>query len=144
MPARAPSAQPARWPASATGPQLTTLDNGQVLVAGGSTALGTFTNTSELFNPGTGKFTATGSLGTARGFAGAGRLPNGKVLVGGGAISFAANTPSAELYDPATNAFTATNPLGAARSGTAVAPLPGGRILFAGGFVNNFPSPSPT
>src|SRR3989304_3433134 len=59
-------------------------------------------------------FSATGSLGTARGEHTATLLPNGKVLVTGG-LGEGGILYSAEVYDPATGTFNVTGSLGAAR-----------------------------
>jgi Kelch motif len=59
------------------------LPNGKVLVAGGSTGIDVVSS-AELYDPGTGTWTATGSMATARYFHTARLLPNGKVLVAGG------------------------------------------------------------
>ena len=62
---------------------LTLLPNGKVLVAGGQTD-GPSLSSVELYDPATGTWTATGSLGTARFRHTATLLPSGKVLVAGG------------------------------------------------------------
>lgn len=58
------------------GATLTLLQNGKVLIAGKGTA--------ELYDPGTGTWSATGNPTAARQYATATRLQNGKVLVAGG------------------------------------------------------------
>ena len=55
-------------------------------------------SSAELYDPASGTWTATGSLGTARDAHTATLLPNGKVLVAGGNNGPALS--SAELYDP--------------------------------------------
>jgi hypothetical protein len=87
--------------------------------------------------PATGSFTATGSLGTARGYHAASLLPNGKTLIVGGAnwISIA------ELYDASTGTFSATGSLITGRMATSATLLPlTGKVLVAGGFQNTYPT----
>jgi len=62
----------------------TLLTNGQVLVAGGEDSSFEPTGSAELYDPATGIWTATGSLGTGRQMHTATLLPNGMVLVVGG------------------------------------------------------------
>jgi WD40 repeat protein len=96
-----------------------TLANGQVLFAGGIDSTGTVTNSAELYDPSSGKFTATGSMTTTRQeLAGAlftsGPLA-GQVLITGGADARGNFLSSAELYNPSTGAFTATAPMAESR-----------------------------
>jgi Galactose oxidase, central domain len=112
----------------------TLLNNGQVLVVGGSYR-GTFVQyglpSAELYNPATGTFTTTGNLNTGRYGHTATLLSNGKVLIAGG-VNGSTTLSSAELYDPATGTFSVTGSLPCACYFTATA-LPTGKVLFTGG-----------
>ncbi len=122
------------------GQSATLLANGKVLVAGGydsgSTGGLPTLSTAELYDPSTGKFSATGSLGTGRAGHSATLLANGKVLVAGGANSNDGFTfftlSSAELYDPTAGTFSATGSLNTPRSAPASL-LTNGKVLIAGG-----------
>lgn len=109
----------------------TLLASGQVLVAGGCNFLGSCfsgaQSSAELYDPATGSFAATGSLGTARGGHTATLLQNGKVLIAGGI------TVTAELYDPVSRTFSSTGDMGAIRSGHTATLLATGKVLVAGG-----------
>jgi N-acetylneuraminic acid mutarotase len=114
------------------------LPSGKVLAAGGCTGLNAngcsgITAKAELFDPSTGKWTATGSMTAARGNLTATLLPSGKVLVAGGINS--ANNPigSAELYDPSTGKWTATGKMITARDEHTAVLLSTGNVLVAGG-----------
>ena len=65
------------------GQTATLLPNGEVLVAEGIAGSTTLAS-AELYNPATGKWSATGSMNVARAVATATLLPNGQVLVAGG------------------------------------------------------------
>ena len=115
----------------------TLLQNGKVLIAGGSTNGTGFPTvaSAELYDPGTGTFSPTGSLAAARGGHGAILLVNGQVLVAGGEYSTNGSfgtLASAELYDPVAGTFSATGTLNTARA-TPATLLNDGRVLFAGG-----------
>ena len=87
----------------------------------------------ETYDPTTGTFTATGTMGTARTGPEAVPLPDGTVLVAGG-YSGAAYLDTAVIYDPSTRLFapTASPMTFATWSGTATLLLDG-RVLVAGG-----------
>jgi N-acetylneuraminic acid mutarotase len=144
-----------KW--SATGSMLTPrskhtatlLANGKVLVAGGFCAPlgpgggatkgcpavedpdGAIAN-AELYDPATGKWTATGSMSTARFLHTATLLADGSVLVAG-AEHRDGILASAELYNPATGKWTATTSMITARTQQFAAKLADGNVLIAGG-----------
>jgi hypothetical protein len=93
------------WTTAATpiflriGHTATSLGDGRVLIAGG----GTSPSTTEIFDPWSGRFIASGKMTAARSGHGAMLLPSGKVLIFGGD-----KAGTAELYDPSSGSFTAT------------------------------------
>jgi len=115
------------------------VSNGKVLVAGGvfdnSSTSVAYLASAELYDPASGTWTGTGSLGTAR-VGAAILLPSGKVLVAGGGDS-SGYLASAELYDPASGTWTGTGSLATARYGPPATLLPNGMVFVAGGRSNN-------
>lgn len=110
------------------------LPDGRVLVIGGTDGT-TSLKSSEVFDPSTEKWSATGDMKTARRGHTATLLLNNKVLVTGGYDGKAALL-TAEVYDPSTGVWTATNGsmLTSRRFHTATL-LPDGNVLIAGGVV---------
>ena len=121
----------------------TTLQNGKVLVAGGSTSENTATNTAELYDPTTGMFTPTGNMHAARVGFSATRLPNGMVLVEGGASNTVGALASAELYDPATGTWTVTGSMNQGRQQHSAVLLRDGTVLVTGGNIDRIPCTDP-
>ena len=80
------------------------LSTGKVLVVGGfgTTAWTSALKSAEIYDPSTGRWTATGSLSTAAGTVTATLLPGGRVL----AINDDGLTAAAEVYTPATGTWT--------------------------------------
>jgi hypothetical protein len=129
----------------------TLLPNGTVLVAGGTgpTPLQTtppvdpVLASAEIYDPITGNWTSTGSMGQPRQVHTATLLANGKVLVAGGASFFGGVFPtSAEVYNPATGKWLPTLPLTSGRTDHIAALLPDGKVLVAGGFNTSDTGPS--
>jgi N-acetylneuraminic acid mutarotase len=109
------------------------LPNGKVLAAGGTAnGTGAFAS-SELYDPATGLWNATGSLATTRQRHTATLLPNGQVLAVGGDNGSAGLLASAELYDQASGSWIATGQLLAQRRSHTATLLVNGQVLVAGG-----------
>jgi hypothetical protein len=112
------------------------LPTGKVLMVGGWG--GTWDNnyplsSCQLYDPGTGLWSDTGSLNVARQEQAAVLLPNGEVLTFGGYGPNETVRRSSELYDPATGRWRFTGVLNTARVTGAAALLPNGKVLTAGG-----------
>ena len=117
----------------------TTLQNGEVLVAGGDTPGDIITNKAELYDPTTGTFTPTGNMHAARVAFSATRLPNGKVLVEGGASNTVGALASAELYDASTGTWTLTGSMNQGRQAHSAVLLRDGTVLVTGGNIDRTP-----
>ena len=117
----------------------TLLSDGRVLVVGGSIAGGSFqpTASAELYEPGTGAWTAAGSMKMPRVYAAATLMPDGSVLLAGGFSGTSNNEPAgpmaAELFDPTSGSWTVTNPMTQARTLPTATLLADGTVLVTGG-----------
>jgi hypothetical protein len=117
----------------------TLIDDGRVLILGGDDVRNNSlrVGSAELYDSGTGTFTATGSLLEIRSCSTATSLGNHRILVAGGAADFSAggkNDVQAELYDVLTSTFSATGSLTAGqRAYNTATLLPDGNVLVAGG-----------
>lgn len=118
---------------------MATLTNGTVFLAGGFNS-GAPENSAELFDPSTGKFTATGSMSatSCRTDPNGVLLQSGKVFVAGGngcGVSPEVGQWTSEIYDPLAGTFgTPVNQLGMGGKRSASALLtPSGKVLLVGG-----------
>jgi hypothetical protein len=122
------------------GQTATLLADGRVLVAGGwglvpAEQYPVYYASAEIYDPGAGTFSLTGSMHTARSGATATLLPDGRVLIAGGVPGPAtAAVSSAEIYDPTTGTFSQTGSMSVERNSHTATLLPDGRVLVAGGW----------
>ncbi|MBS0379566.1 MAG: hypothetical protein JSS29_13835 [Proteobacteria bacterium] len=142
------------------GHTATLLGNGKVLVVGGieqaylfqsQSTGGSISQTAELYDPATGKFTMTsGAMRAPRALHSAAMLPDGRVLIVGGVLQLPAQYDefdgqdallyyqftiynyATEIYDPATDQFSA-GPVIPARVSPTTTTLLSGHLLIAGG-----------
>jgi hypothetical protein len=131
-----------RWgsvmPTKAENRTATALPDGRVLFVGGGLN-GIMTGPlevyakAEIYDPATGKFTATGPMAQARQQHAAALLADGRVLIAGGSDPKGTLLNTAEIWDPKTGKFSATGSMTSARSAAGAATLKDGRVLLVGG-----------
>lgn len=121
------------------------LNDGRVLLLGGSDSGGIVTQNCEIFDPANDSLTPTGSLTTPRVGHAATLLNDGRVFVSGGLSDYVDPTnnfiavmnsaqDTAEIFDPATGLWTAVpGTIGGKRSGHSQVMLANGNVLMAGG-----------
>ena len=133
-----------RWRHTAT-----LLRNGRVLVTGGFASATTVNaqavlSSAEIYDPGKGTWSPTGSMHTRRALHVAELLPDGRVLVAGGrtcdqappaTCNFTFRSDTAEIYDPDTGTFTPTGSMVHKRHTTAAVTLLDGTVLIPAGFT---------
>jgi hypothetical protein len=124
--------------AARTQQMATLLPDGLVLVAGGvgpvsPTAHDELTS-AELYDPRSGKWTATGSMAAARASDPLIVLPDGRVLKTGADGPGELPPASCELYDPSSRTWSTTGSMAAARGQLTSTLLADGRVLAAAGF----------
>lgn len=119
------------------GHTATLLPSGKVLVTGGCTSSSCATDTavSELYDPTTNKWSATGHLNTARSYHTAVLLQAGKVLVVGGS----GRLTSCELYNPLTGTWSSAASTNTGRYLNTTTVLADGKVLVAGGARGKYP-----
>jgi hypothetical protein len=109
------------------------LDDGQVLLVGGSSPEGT-RDDAELFDPKSGSFLPTGSLAEPRLAFATARAAGGRVVVAGGFVQDGLYTAGAEAFDPAKGAWSSLGKLPVGRAGASAATLPNGAVVVLGGY----------
>jgi Kelch motif/Galactose oxidase, central domain len=118
------------------GHSATRLLDGRVLVAGGTTSSGTpdsVLRTTEIFNPATKTWTASGPMAARRNFHRAVRLLDGRVLVAGGAQFGGVDLREAELFYPQVSRWVEVAPMQHRRAAHTLTPFPDGSVLAVGG-----------
>jgi DNA-binding CsgD family transcriptional regulator len=121
----------------------TLLDDGTVLVAGGSGADNTGLASAEVYDPQTATWTTVGPMADGRLSHTATRLNDGTVLVAGGSLSGSgASVAVAALYDPGSRTWSAVGRMGVGRYSHTATLLLDGTVLVAGGLSDLGPQAS--
>jgi hypothetical protein len=114
------------------------LQDGRILVVGGSNSSGTALSSAEIYDPSTGHWSAAGNMATPRYGATLTLLANGWVLVAGGYAS--ASSPalgSAEIYDPGTGGWAPAGLMQYGRRYHSATLLTDGTVLVTGGHASD-------
>ncbi|MCA1656759.1 MAG: hypothetical protein LC713_03455, partial [Actinobacteria bacterium] len=131
------------------GAKAVVLADGRVLVAGGLAGSRVLSST-EIYNPATGQWTPTGSMGVPRLGHSLAVLADGRVLATGGisedpgaeGVSAVAPQASSEIFDPASGSWGAGPAMISERFGHTATALPDGRVLVVGGLGRGTGSPA--
>src|SRR6184192_4414802 len=108
------------------------LQDGRVLVAGGTTSGGGITNSAEIYDPSADSWSQAGLMNDARSGATTSVLNDGRVLIAGGQNSGGASN-TLEIFDPNSGNFSNAGTMSSPRQDHAAALLSDGRVLIAGG-----------
>ncbi|WP_413568370.1 Kelch repeat-containing protein [Bdellovibrio sp. HCB117] len=128
-------------PQARLGHTATLLQDGKVLLIGGTTANDSSAclNTTALYDPTSGTWSTAASLTTGRCYHTATLLKDGRVIVMGGrttntnVLTTSNYSNSVEIYNPATNVWTSATAMSAARAYHSAVLLKNGKILIVGG-----------
>ena len=115
------------------------LPSGRVLIAGGWVGMGG-TDSAELYDPATGKFTVIAKMTVPRGRPSATLLANGDVLIAGGERRDNESLASAEIFHVKTLSFQRTGSMHRARISHTATLLHNGHVLIAGGYGDSVES----
>ncbi|HEY0587010.1 MAG TPA: kelch repeat-containing protein [Pseudoduganella sp.] len=107
--------------------------DGRILVAGGMSTNGNYTNTAEIFDPATGQWSMTGAMNTTRADAAALLLNDGRVML----LDKRSNGLEADVFNPSTGLFTRTGPMVERAYDSGLVVLPDGRVLKMGGLASD-------
>lgn len=123
----------------------TLLQDGTILIVGGTSLGDAQPGASEIYDPATMTFTPVGSLRIARDFHTATLLPDGRVVILGGVGDSRAGKPVAkvEVYDPETQQFSVLGRLQRPRHDHSAILLDDGRVLVVGGMDWSGDEPGP-
>ena len=113
----------------------TLLADGTVLVCGGSNDMETDLQTTEIYHPSAGMFTAGPPMLFRHSYHTATALPNGTVLIAGGVAN--GSSVCTEIFDPLTRTFTAGPPMAHARICHFASLLLNGKVLIGGGLTHS-------
>ncbi|WP_433928223.1 kelch repeat-containing protein [Sorangium cellulosum] len=109
------------------------LDDGAVLVAGGTGASGTAVKSAEIYDPLTRTWSATSEMNSPRRTFTASLLQSGQVLAAGGEDSSGTALASAELYDRRTGTWSVTGSMPSAHRGHTASVLPSRDVVLVAG-----------
>jgi len=143
LPAQAKAIESGAWTAAPNlldghvGHTATLLNDGRVLIAGGTDVHGVATSRCELFDPKANRWIRAGNMIRARAAHAATLLADGNVLVSGGQTGLSIFPiqvlSNAEIYHPAINSWTAVAAMHAPRRMHSSIRLHDGRVLVVGG-----------